>query len=231
MAIQCFDNRTQKVGDDLKEQIKSGSKIDIAAGLFTIYGYESLKRELNKIEHLRFIFTNPAFIENEKKNKQKKQFKINSNSIKKAIGGSSFEINLINEMKGKAIAKECRKWIEKKVKFKSNTSNKPIQPHLRLYNEDKNDVYIGIDEFSSVGFGFEKDNSIFKNIVKTDDFDTTKKFMQNFEEVWQDETILKDVTNEVASYISNLYKENSPEFFYYLTFYNIFDEFLEDISE
>ena len=32
-------------------------------------------------------------------------------------------------------------------------------------------------------------------------------------------------------YIADLYKENSPEFIYYLTLYNIFDVFLEDISE
>ena len=32
-------------------------------------------------------------------------------------------------------------------------------------------------------------------------------------------------------YIADLYKENSPEFIYYLTLYNIFNEFLEDISE
>ena len=48
--IESFNNKTDKVGDDLKKTINNGSKLDIAAGIFSIYGYESLKKELNKIE-------------------------------------------------------------------------------------------------------------------------------------------------------------------------------------
>ncbi|MBD3250146.1 MAG: ATP-dependent helicase, partial [Candidatus Pacebacteria bacterium] len=60
---------------------------------------------------------------------------------------------------------------------------------------------------------------------------TTQEFIQNFEQVWQDEDTLQDVTQDVVDYLSNLYQENSPEFIYYLTLYNIFDEFLEDLTE
>ena len=55
--------------------------------------------------------------------------------------------------------------------------------------------------------------------------------MQTFNEVWNDDKVLKDITDDVAGYITDLYKENSPEFIYYLTLFNIFDEFLEDISK
>ena len=47
--IQSFNNKTEKVGDDFKKEIKKDSKIDIAAGIFSIYGYEVLKKELKKI--------------------------------------------------------------------------------------------------------------------------------------------------------------------------------------
>ncbi len=229
--IQNFNNKTSKVGDDLKENIKKGSKIDIAAGIFTIYGYDCLRAELNKIDHLRFIFTDPAFIEIDKNKREQRQFQINSNNIKKAISGSAFEINLKNELKGKSIARECKKWIEAKVRFKTNAGHQYIQPHLNLIADDRKFVYMGINEFSSAGFGYEKDNAILNQIIKTDDYETTKQYLQTFEEIWQDDRILKDVTDEVNEYITNLYKENSPEFIYYLTLYNIFDEFLEDISE
>ena len=59
--MQQFDNRTTRLVDDLKEEIKSGSKLSIAASCFSIYAYESLKKQLNKIDELRFIFTSPAF--------------------------------------------------------------------------------------------------------------------------------------------------------------------------
>lgn len=229
--IQVFNNKTEKVGDDFKKSINKNSKLEVAAGIFTIYGFESLKSELKKIDKLNFIFTDPTFIEIDKNKREKKQFKINPNISQKSIGGSEFELNLKNELKGRAIAKECRKWIEQKVTFKTNVGHKYIQPHVTLRNENETFVYMGINEFSSAGFGYEKDNSLLNQIIKTDDFATTKQYMQNFGEIWNDEKVLKDITNEVANYIANLYKENSPEFIYYLTLYNIFDEFLEDISE
>lgn len=231
MIIQSFNNRTDKVGDDLGKNIGKESKLQVAAGIFSIYGFEALKSELKKIESLRFIFTDPTFIELDKNNREQKQFCLNKSLRQKSISGTEFEINLKNELKGRAIAKECKKWIEQKVSFKSNTENQYIQPHLTVLNKDKSFVYMGINEFSSAAFGYEKDNSILHQIIKTDEFETTKKYVENFDEIWNDDKLLKDVTDEVTDYVSNLYKENSPEFIYYLTLYNIFDEFLEDISE
>ena len=229
--IKNFNNKTEKVGDDLKNTIKKGSKLDIAVAIFSIYGFESLKSELRNIDELRFIFTDPTFIELDKKRREERMFEILANNRKKAVGGSDFEINLKNELKGKSIARECRKWIKEKVKFKTNKANGFIQPQFIIKNENEAILYNGINEFSSAGVGYEKDNAILNMVIKSDDFTTTQEFIRNFEDVWNDKNILEDVTQEVTDYISNLYKENSPEFIYYLTLYNIFDEFLEDITE
>lgn len=229
--LKNFNNKTEKVGDELKKDIKVGSKVSVAAAIFSIYGYESLKAELNDAEELRFIFTDPTFVEMDKLNREQRLFEINANFRKKAIGGSDFEINLKNELKGKAIAKECKKWIDKRVTIKTNTSKRYIQPQLIVDNDSEKVLYNGMDEFSSAGFGYENDNAILRNIIKSDDYEMTSQFLKNFDEVWNDESALKNVTEEVSDYVANLYKENSPEFIYYLTLYHIFDEFLEDITE
>ncbi|MGO3181858.1 MAG: helicase-related protein [Aequorivita sp.] len=229
--IKHFNNKTQKVGDDLKDTIEKGSKISVAAAIFSIYGFESLKKELKNIEELRFIFTDPTFIEMDKKNRQEKMFEILANDRKKSISGSRFEINLKNELKGKAIAKECRKWIEENVIFKTNSKNGFIQPQFIIKNPDSNFAYSGINEFSSAGVGYEKDNSILNMVTRFEDFSTTEAFLQQFDDVWNDKKILKDVTKEVSSYIDNLYKENAPELIYYIALFHIFDEFLENITE
>ncbi|GFO71974.1 hypothetical protein BJAS_P1866 [Bathymodiolus japonicus methanotrophic gill symbiont] len=202
--IESFNNKTDKVGDDFKKTITTGSKVDIAAGIFSIYGYAALKKELDKIKQLRFIFTDPTFIELDKNKREQRQFQINSNHRKKAISGSDFEINLKNELTGKAIAQECKKWIEQKVSFKTNAVNQYIQPHLRLKNDESNFVYMGINEFTSAGLGYQKDNTILNQIIKTDDLDTTQQYAQNFEDVWNDKKVLKDVTTEVIDYIAEL---------------------------
>ena len=229
--IKHFNNRTQKVGDDLKVTLEQGSKISIAAAIFSIYGFESLKKELKNIDELRFIFTDPTFIEMDKNNRQEKMFEILANDRKKSIGGSRFEINLKNELTGKAIAKECRKWIEDKVTFKTNVKNGFIQPQCIIKNKDNNFSYSGINEFSSAGIGYEKDNAILNMVTRFEDTSVTEAFLQQFDDVWNDKNLLKDVTKEVSSYIDNLYKENAPELIYYIALFHIFDEFLENITE
>lgn len=229
--IENYNNKTEKVGDDLKKIIEKGSKINIAAGIFSIYGFESLKKELQSIESLKFIFTDPTFIEADKNSREHRLFEILANNRQKSILGTDFEINLKNELNGRAIAKECRKWIEKKVIFKTNTTKGFIQPQVIIKNQEKNFVYNGINEFSSAGLGYEKDNAILNTITKYDDYQITEHFIKSFDDVWDDENLLKDVTEEVTKYISNLYQENSPEFIYFVTLYNIFNEFLENITE
>ena len=59
----------------------------------------------------------------------------------------------------------------------------------------------------------------------------SKEFMNLFESVWNDQEKLTDVTNDVIDMISSVYQENSPELIYFMTLYNIFSEFLDDISE
>jgi superfamily II DNA or RNA helicase len=229
--IKNFNNKTEKAGDELKYDLRAGSKMRVAAAIFSIYGYQSLKKELEQIDELRFIFTDPTFVETDKQNREQRLFEIHANSRKKAISGTEFEINLKNQLKGRAIARECKRWIEEKVRIKTNTSNRYIQPQIVVDNNEEKLVYQGIDEFSSAGFGYESDNAILRNVVKYDQFELAQEFMRSFDEVWNDPSALKDITSEVTEYIANLYQENSPEFIYYLTLYNIFDEFLEDVTE
>jgi len=230
--VKVIDNKFDKLGDDLKQELKDFSKIQICASVFSMYGFETLKKELNKIESLQFIFTDPTFIETISNKKEIRKFEINSHRREKAINGSEFEVKLKNELNGKAIAQECAEWIKRKAQFKSNVDSKSIQNFINVIDNNKTTTYTNITEFSSVGLGYEKDDSIFMPVIKLDNnADETKKFVNSFNEMWNDDVQLKNITDEVINFISDLYKENSPEFIYYFTLYNIFAEFLEDISE
>lgn len=228
---EIFNNRTEKVWDDLKVTIQKNSKLYIAAAIFSIYGFDALKSVLSKIDSLQFIFTDPTFVQADKDSREQKKFEINTNKVIQSIGGSEFEIHLKNEMKWRAIAKECKQWIEKKVQFKTNTSHRYIQPQIIVDNGKDKSVYSWLNEFSSAWFWYENDNAILRQIIKNDEYENTREFLNSFQEVWNDEATLRDITKEVLDYIADLYKENPPEYIYYVTLYNIFDEFLEDISE
>jgi superfamily II DNA or RNA helicase len=232
VIVKIIDNQFEKLGDDFKREITSNSKIKIAASVFSMYGYDLLKKELNKIESFDFIFTDPTFINVESNNKEERKFEINNHIREKSISGSEFEVKLKNELNGKSIAKECAEWIKTKVTFKSNINGSPINRFMNIENNSKLTTYLNTNEFTSIGLGYEKGNSLFTPITKIDnEYETSKYYLNSFNELWRDEVHLRNVTNEVIEFISDLYKENSPEFIYYITLYNIFNEFLEDITE
>lgn len=227
--MKIIDNKLQKFGDDLKEELKIGDKCNIASSVFSMYSYQELKKQLSNIDEFNFIFTNPTFVKDQKDEKQQRLFEINTYKREKSLVGSEFEIKLKNKLNGKAIAKECASWIKEKAKFKSNINNNSIQKFMNINDRI---TYLNVDEFSSAGLGYQKDNTIFNPVTKIDEnYDITKGYLNSFNEIWNNEEILKDVTDEVVDYISDLYKENAPEFIYYVILYNIFKEFLLDLSE
>ena len=60
MNFTLFNNTDKRVVDDLKVQLKQGSKLQIAAAGFSIYAFEALREELKNIDSLQFLFTSPT---------------------------------------------------------------------------------------------------------------------------------------------------------------------------
>ena len=222
--MELIDNINKTLKDDLADSIHSGSKISIAAACFSIYAFQALKDQLTQIDELRFIFTSPTFIA-EKAKKERREFYIPRLTRERSLYGTEFEIRLRNELTQKAIAKECADWIRAKVTFKSNISDKSIQGQLVVDDAG----YTPINGFTTVELGCEKGNAMNTTIVK--DASLAKTLLGGFNEIWSDSKLLQNVTDEIIDSISTAYNENSPEFIYFVTLYNIFNEFLEDISE
>lgn len=101
-----FNNITERLVDDLKASLTSQSRLSIAAASFSIYAYEALKKELEAVKELRFIFTSPTF-STDKTVKQKREFYIPKLNRERKLYGSEFEIRLRNQLTQRAIAREC----------------------------------------------------------------------------------------------------------------------------
>ena len=226
--MQMFDNISEFVKDDLKKEIKPASTVSIAAACFSIYAYQELKRELADIAELRFLFSSPTFT-TERAAKEKREFYIPRLNRESSLCGSEFEIKLRNELTQKAIARECSEWIRKKVKFKSNTSDEHIPGFLNIEGNECC-TYYPINGFTTIDLGCERGNNSF-NYVTKQQAQASRKFIQTFNSLWNDTAKMQDVTELVIDNISAAYRENAPWFIYFLTLYNIFSEFLQDVSE
>ena len=223
--MELINNVGKTLRDDLIQQMQSKSRLSIAASCFSIYAFQELKETLKDIKELRFIFTSPTFT-TEKTPKQQREFYIPRLDRERTLYGSEFEVKLRNELTQKAIARECAEWIRQKACFKSNKTNEQMMGFINL--DDTN--YSPINGFTTVDLGCEKGNNAYTMIQKAET-PFSKAYIDLFNQLWNDSSRLQVVTEEVIDSISNAYKENAPEFLYFVALYNIFNEFLEDISE
>ena len=148
----------------------------------------------------------------------------------KSLYGTEFEVRLRNELKQKAVAKECAGWIKKKVRFKTNTTREGMNNFLMVDNDDETYTYMPMNTFTTVDLGCERGNNL-TNMVTRMENPASAEFLRIFNSIWDDDEKLKDVTDEVIDMIGAVYQENAPELVYFMTLYNIFSEFLEDVSE
>lgn len=227
MISKILDNKMQgKVYEELQNSIRSGSKISVVSGYFTIYAYAALRKELNKIDSMRFLFTEPTFVNEQ--NEVLREFQIDH---EKSISGNSYEIKLRNEMKQSAIARECADWIRRKVEMRSLKVPNAAQPRIiHVKNGGVDDLSInGTVDFTTDGLGLTPSNRIDSNLCMSGD--ATRGLLDLFEQVWNDSTAVVDVKNSVLEHMETLYKENVPKFIYYVTLYNIFHDYLDELSE
>ncbi len=227
--MDILNNINKTVKDDLSVTLEKGGRLSIAAGCFSIYAYEVLKKQLNNIDELRFIFTSPTFLQ-EKAPKEKREFYIPRLNRERSLYGTEFEVKLRNELTQKAIARECADWIRKKVRFRSNVTGGAMGGFLSVIKPDETIVYAPINSFTTSDLGCERGNNIM-NLVQRIDTPLAGEYIKIFDQIWNDKNLLHDVTEVVIEGITAAYNENSAEFLYYVALYNIFNAFLEDITE
>lgn len=224
--MQIINNIQTTIKGDLQTVIHKGSKLSIAAACFSIYAYQELKKQMEGIDELRFIFTSPTFV-TEKTPKAQREFYIPRISRERSLYGTEFEVKLRNELTQKAIAKECADWIRRKVTFKSNVTQEQMMGFMTVDESS----YMPISGFTTVDLGCERGNNAYYSVQKTESYENGKYFINLFEQLWNDKKRLQDVTDIVIESITAAYRENAPEYIYFFALYNIFNEFLDDISE
>lgn len=209
--MQIIDNINHIVKNDLQESIRTGSKLSIAAACFSIYAYQELKKQLESIDELRFIFTSPTFV-TEKTPKAQREFYIPRISRERSLYGTEFEVKLRNELTQKAVAKECADWIRRKAIFKSNVTQEQMMGFMTVDES----TYMPINGFTTVDLGCERGNNAYYPVQKTESYENANYFLKLFEQLWNDKNRLQEVTDVVIENISAAYRENAPEYIYFV---------------
>lgn len=216
----------------LKSEIKKDSKVAIASAYFSLFAYHSLKERLENVDSFKFLYTKPTFYKKEED--LKRQYKIEQESTESTypkFEGNSFEIQLRNTMLSPHIAHMAAEWIREKAQFKTIVDDTFFPKEIIIENKKRSLQVQSEIEFTADGLGITESNRFASFPVLLGDDPIFMQTMKEFEYIWDDKEKVKDVTAEVLSQIELIYKENSPEWLYFVTLYHIFSEQLEGIEE
>ncbi|WP_339259838.1 helicase-related protein [Lysinibacillus sp. FSL K6-3209] len=232
MKIDLVDNKgNNTLVQVMKNEIKKGSKIAVASAKFSMNVFQELKKALAKGESLRFLYTEPTFYKQEiDENNQFKLVERKGQQIQ--LEGNQFEIPLRNQMVAKQIARELSEWIRENAEFKTILGEVMYPKQIMIKNKTDEDVFIQSEiEFTADGLGITPSNRQASYTVMKETMGVTQNMLSEFDRLWQDETKSKEITAEVLQQLDAFYKENAPEWLYFVTLYNIFSENLEGLSE
>jgi hypothetical protein len=230
--MRIIDNISERFGDDLRAELRPGAKLRVAASTFSIYAFEALKDELLSLRELEFIFTSPTFAAaraTDKAPAERRQFEVRHVAAQEsALYGSAFEIRLRNKLTQRAIARECAEWVRERVTFRTNRTGAPMQQFAVV---DDQAAYFGLQGFTTADLGFERGNAVSNFVQKSEGPVESRHLVELFDQIWHNDGQLQDVTQQVQDHIASVYAENSPQRVYFLILYNLFAEFLEDVTE
>lgn len=226
---KMIDNKKNgTVAEELRLELTKESKLSVMTAYFTIFAFAELKKELLKVEHVRLLFTDPVFVKGTQE--QQREYYLERNGGQ-SLSGNVYEMKLRNEMCQAAVAKECAKWLESKADIKMFSSKNSAQPRMIYIDKGEDSVCInGTVDFTTDGLGLTHSNRVDSNMCMYGR-EFTQHFLKMFDELWNDGTAVEDVKAGILEQIQKLYKENTPEFIYFVTLYHVFHQYLGELTE
>jgi len=200
MAI-LLDNKAQsKVGDAFAQGIQANARLSILSGLFSIYGYSILKKQLARADILRLL--------------------IPSNDIPPATGsappfhlsglaGSETDRRFHNALNVAEVARECVEWLQKKADVKAVSLPVP-QNLFHVENPDGSATAIhGSLPFTSTGLGAVPSDGYEMNTC----FSTTEEtasLLKWFDSIWSNPEATRDVKELLVAQLEDIFASKSP---------------------
>ena len=235
--MEYLDNTgRQRLGDALRDSIDDGAKLSIIASYFTVFAFGELKDELSKVDELRFIFDEPTFAKQMESEKDPREFVVRRRSREKGVGGTGLELTLRNNLNQRALARQCAEWARRRATFKTARQGGMIATTGSYHVENphaESHAFMGsaANAFTLEGLGYERRPGVVTGISHFQTSAEALGLKAMFDSVWDNQALVEDVTEEVIEQVSTLYRENSPEFVYFLTLYHLFRDFMEDETE
>ncbi len=215
---RILDNQAATVGEHLRRGLRKADAFSIASAYFTIYGYELLAEELDGVGSVRFLFGDPASVEDlDPGANEPKSFDLTERGL---------EPN--HTLQQKALAKQCTQWVSKdSVAVRSVSQANFLHGKMYLTESPAGGAgVVGSSNFTKRGLGGSGRPNLEINLA-TDDADTIAELQDWFNRLWSNERLTEDVKRRVLDALERIGGDYAPEAVYYKTLYELFRRDIE----
>ena len=214
-----IDNERATVADHLRRQLNDGGAFHFVSAYFSIYGYELLMNELDGIREVRFLFGDPASVEDlDPGLKDHKAFAVTENGLTPN-----------HTMLQKYLAKRCAEWVgSDSVAIRSVSHSNFLHGKMYLSGSDGevSSAVIGSSNFTKRGLGGSERSNLEINLA-TSDAATLVELKEWFNRLWQDAQRTEDVKQKVLDALARVGRDHAPEVVYFKTLYELFRKEIE----
>ena len=215
MANQhIIDNQANTVASHLRKQLSGADSFSLVSAYFTIYGYELLEEALAKVGSVRFLFGDPASVEDlDPGNSESKSFEFTEGGLVPN-----------HALQQKHLAKRCAAWVSSDAVTVRSASQSNFL-HGKLYltaaEEDARSAVVGSSNFTKRGLGGSDQSNLEINLA-TEDAATVAELQEWFDLLWSNEKLTDDVKQKVLDALGRIGSDHAPEAVYYKTLYELF---------
>ena len=214
-----IDNEQETVADHLRRTLGVAAAFDFVSAYFSIYGYELLMDELDGIDRVRFLFGDPASVEDlDPGAKDPKSFSVTEKGLTPN-----------HTMLQKYLAKRCTEWVKRdSVAIRSVSQSNFLHGKMYLAGSDGvvSSAVVGSSNFTKSGLGGSTRSNLEINLA-VNDTATLAELWEWFDLLWKNAQRTEDVKQKVLDALARVGKDRAPEVVYYKTLYELFRREIE----
>ena len=213
------DNRSRgTVYEFVTERAVPDSRLSVVSAYFTTFAYDRLRTTLDNVGQMRFLFGEPRFLKDAD----------NAGLVPPAFSFDEFGLRLTEQIRQRAAALRCAKWIRDRVDIRSVKRSGLLHGKLiHIHDGHRPHAVLGSSNFTINGLGLNDSPNIELNLIVDSDRDR-EDLLAWFDELWSDTSMTEDVRDEVLRALQASYAHAAPEFVYFKTLIHLFGDFLTD---
>jgi len=214
------DNHSRgSVGDFLRHHLKAGADLDLVTAYFTVFAYDKLRTELNHLGKIRLLFGEAAFIKNvDPERKDGAAYVLKDDGL-----------TLSNGLNQRHLARACADWMRDKVEVRSVTKTGFLHGKMsHIRRGEVSAAIVGSSNFTTRGLGLAATNNNVELNLVVDSNRDRDDLQAWFEALWNDTSRVECVKERVLDYLLQVYADQTPEFIYYKTLFELFRRYIDE---